>query len=37
MDPLNEFVKVDSKVKGEFSIIINGESDSDSSPRSFDP
>jgi hypothetical protein len=31
MDPLNDFVEEDSKVEGEFSIIINGESDSDSS------
>jgi hypothetical protein len=28
MDPLNEFVEEDSKVEGEFSIIINSESDS---------
>jgi hypothetical protein len=31
MDLLNEFVEEDSKVGGEFSVIINGESDSDSS------
>jgi transposase len=31
MDLLNEFVEEDSEVEGEFSVIINGESDSDSS------
>jgi hypothetical protein len=41
MDPLNKFVK-DSEVEGEFSIIINSESDSDSSlnketPSDLDP
>jgi hypothetical protein len=42
MDPLNEFVEEDSEVEGEFSIIINGEGDSDSSldeetPSDLDP
>jgi hypothetical protein len=42
MDPLNKFVEEDSKVEGEFSIIINGESDSGSSldeetPSDLDP
>ena len=31
MDLLNEFVEEDSEVEGEFSVIISGESDSDSS------
>jgi hypothetical protein len=42
MDLLDEFVKEDSKVEGEFSVIINSESDSDSSldgetPSDLDP
>jgi hypothetical protein len=40
MDPLNEFVEEDSEVQGEFSIIINGESDSsldEETPSDLDP
>jgi hypothetical protein len=42
MDLLDEFVKEDSEVEGEFSVIINNESDSDSSldretPSDLDP
>ena len=33
MEPLYEFVEEDSEVEGEFSIIINSESDSDSGPN----
>jgi len=37
MNPLNEFVEEDSEVEGEFSIIINSESDSDSGPDEETP
>jgi hypothetical protein len=40
MDPLNEFLEEDSEAEGEFSIIINGESDSsldEETPSDLDP